>query len=612
MMARSRYHLVAAGLWMSIWLFPFSFGPNHDALQILFAASAVLGLCALLPLSLPHPLILSTLGVLIFSIALRSAGINLNFIASLLAVVLMGLAAAIGARWGLLNAKDRKEIPEARATKSPTTYQWFAWAWLGAGLISAFIALCQALDIEASFAPWFVLTPAHHGFANLRQRNLYATFNTTALLSLLYLVHVQFHAGVNAGLAYSKRVQYLGIAVAAVLGMASALSYSRIGLLQLALVLGAALIWRKQCHRAIWYVLLACMLAYFATAFYLPYLHQAFVAPLSGVGGIVPGGAIARINLGPDHCETRGILWRNTWQLIQERPWQGWGWREFAWAHFNAELEPRFCRLVDHAHNLLLQLAAELGLPVAALVSGLLLGMLYIGWRHAKQSALHAWALGVVLAILLHSMVEFPLWHTPFQIAFGLCMGYLLSPVSVPQDTVAFPSASPSKPHWSTRLKAPLLGLSFLALGVSALDYVRVSQAYLPVSKRQAWLQQLPWSNECLFCNQRDFAVVTTTPVTKANAEWLHREALRLLHFSPEPRLLIVAVETAQILGKVEVEAQLRKKFQAAYPWPYERWLQTQQSGLSNSPPQISSPKPQLMAGWSESSIQACFESPEA
>jgi O-antigen ligase len=585
MMARSRYQLVAAGLWMSIWLFPFSFGPNHDALQILFTASAVLGLCALLPLSLPHPLILSTLGVLILGISLRSAGIHLNFIAALLAVVLMGLAAALGARWGLINAKDSKQqTPEARTAKGPTTYQCLLWAWLGAGLISAFIALCQALQLEGWFYPWFVLTPRHEGFANLRQRNLYATFNTTALLSLLCLVHLQVKGGIQASTSYAKRFQYASLVAAALLGMAGALSSSRTGLLQLALVAGAALVWRNRCHRAMWSVIGVCFLAYIATAFYMPYLHQASLAPPSGLGGIMPGGAIARINLGPDHCETRSILWRNAWQLIQDRPWEGWGWREFAWAHFNAELEPRFCRLVDHAHNLPLQLAAELGLPVAGLVSGLLLGMLYTGWRHAKQSALHAWALAVVLAILLHSMVEFPLWHTPFQIAFGLCMGLLLSPVSPSQGAVTFARGSLTKPHWIPRLKAPLLGLAFLALAVATLEYVRVSQAYLPANKRQAWLQQLPWSDECLFCNQRDFAVVTTTPIIPANAGWLHREALRLLHFSPEPRLLIVAIETSQILGKVEVEAQLRKKFQAAYPWPYERWLQTQQGGLSKSP----------------------------
>jgi hypothetical protein len=72
-----------------------------------------------------------------------------------------------------------------------------------------------------------------------------------------------------------------------------------------------------------------------------------------------------------------------------------------------------------------------------------------------------------------------------------------------------------------------------------------------------------------------------------------------------------VAIETAQILGKLEAGTQLRKQFQAAYPWPYERWLKTQQSGLSNSSSLIFSPKPQMMVGWSEPAIQACFEWPE-
>lgn len=67
----------------------------------------------------------------------------------------------------------------------------------------------------------------------------------------------------------------------------------------------------------------------------------------------------------------------------------------------------------EHAHNLLIDLGAELGLPAALLV------LLWSGaWlrslpkRGGGRDA--AWAAGVFAIIGLHSMVEYPLWHSYF------------------------------------------------------------------------------------------------------------------------------------------------------------------------------------------------------
>ncbi len=72
----------------------------------------------------------------------------------------------------------------------------------------------------------------------------------------------------------------------------------------------------------------------------------------------------------------------------------------------------------EHAHNLLLDLAAELGLPAAALA---LLGAGLWLWRLPQRTAPVdvAWAIGVVTILGLHSMIEYPLWHSYF---LGLLM----------------------------------------------------------------------------------------------------------------------------------------------------------------------------------------------
>lgn len=67
----------------------------------------------------------------------------------------------------------------------------------------------------------------------------------------------------------------------------------------------------------------------------------------------------------------------------------------------------------EHAHNLFVDLGAELGLPAAVLV---VLAM--AGWlRRLPQRAPPAeatWAAAVLVMLGLHSMVEYPLWHTFF------------------------------------------------------------------------------------------------------------------------------------------------------------------------------------------------------
>src|SRR5688572_5398968 len=50
-----------------------------------------------------------------------------------------------------------------------------AWAWLAAGLLSSVIGLCQYFGVAASFSPWMSRTDVGEAFANLRQRNQFAT-----------------------------------------------------------------------------------------------------------------------------------------------------------------------------------------------------------------------------------------------------------------------------------------------------------------------------------------------------------------------------------------------------------------------------------------------------
>src|SRR5665811_2179347 len=85
----------------------------------------------------------------------------------------------------------------------------------------------------------------------------------------------------------------------------------------------------------------------------------------------------------------------------------------------------RFCEILDNAHNLPLHLVVELGLPLAVLVCGAGLWLVWRQrpWRERDATRQMAWA--VLALILLHSLLEYPLWYGPFQVAFGLSLWLL-------------------------------------------------------------------------------------------------------------------------------------------------------------------------------------------
>ncbi|MBX9603844.1 MAG: O-antigen ligase family protein [Bryobacteraceae bacterium] len=129
------------------------------------------------------------------------------------------------------------------------------------------------------------------------------------------------------------------------------------------------------------------------------YGAAAVVAGCVGCLAVGPGTVLARLSQ-PDPLSVRADLWASTWDLIQSKPWWGWGSGTFEFVY------PQFARFstdfyVTHAHNDLLEWTAEGGLTAVAI----LVGLAY-RWMPAVLAAPWAWG---VAAVLLHSLVDFPL-----------------------------------------------------------------------------------------------------------------------------------------------------------------------------------------------------------
>jgi O-antigen ligase len=440
-----------------------------------------------------------------------------------------------------------------------------AWAWLFAGLLSSAMGLCQYLGAGAAFSPWMNQTGLGEAFANLRQRNQFASLTNIALAALLWL-------GMKGG--FAGRRQWLAWVAAGLLAAGNAASSSRTGLLQLFLL--CALSWAWGGWRQPWVrrVLLAAVLAYALAVLALPWL----------AGFELPGhGVLARLRAGDAVCASRLTLWSNVLQLIAQKPWFGWGWGELDYAHYMT-LYPgaRFCDILDNAHNLPLHLAVELGIPVALLVCGMAAWLVLRArpWRETDPTRQLAWT--VLALILLHSMLEYPLWYGPFQIAFVLCVGWLWA---APATSAAVaPQGQNIRPNraFALYLRASNAIIVIATVAYAAFDYDRVSQIYLAPQARDAALRDDTLNKlraSWLFRDQLRFAELATTPLTPDNAQWTLDTAKALLHFSPEPRVIEKVIESAVMLGRDEEALLHLRRYCAAFAQDHEKWRNANGAG---------------------------------
>lgn len=440
----------------------------------------------------------------------------------------------------------------ASLAREPSLPELLQAGFLLAAATSAVLGLCQYLGWAFLFGPWINHADTGLAYANLRQTNQYATLCWIGLAVVLFGT-LRLPVAMATGLA-------------ALLGVACAASVSRTGALELLTLAVAAAWWRGPGRRR---RLLLCGLAaaaYVGAAFLLPSLLEILVGDAAGrrlwirlAGGDTPS------------CSSRLVLWSNVLHLIAQHPFTGWGWGELDYAHYMTLYgdRPRFCEILDNAHNLPLHLAVELGIPAALLVCGGAIVWVWKQrpWRETAPLRQLAWAM--LALVVLHSLLEYPLWYGPFQIALGICIGWL---------AVARPLHADGPPQ---RFRIVAAASMLLALMYAAWDYTRVSQIYLPPeARRAAWREDTleHARRSWLFQGQARFADVTLATPTRANAAWMYQEATRALHYSPEPRVIERVIESATFLGRDDEAVLHLARYRAAFPQDYEAWRQRQQA----------------------------------
>ena len=437
------------------------------------------------------------------------------------------------------------------------------FGWIIAAAISIGIALVQFLGLSDGLQPWVSAANPGEAFGNLRQRNQFASLNMLALAAWCWADASRIQP-LGIGACSRPRAWVCNVVVASALGAGTALSASRVGFFELLLLMVLAVVWRerKMPPSPALHALLGALLTYgFVTAI------LAFALLDGRMGGL-----LGRFDDAVPSCTSRLVLWGNVVKLIGDAPWTGWGWGELDYAHF-VSLYPaqRFCEILDNAHDLPLHLAVELGLPAATAFCGIVLFAIsrLAPWRETVPLRRIAWSVLAVLA--LHSMVEYPLWYGPFQVAAALCVVVLCKVRSQPSSDAQSGQMRPTYPTVAVAAAVVLLGCAY---GLVA--YWRIGQIYLPPDQRAAMfrdntLQKI--RSGWMFHDQVRFAELSITAVRPDNAETMLELAKDMLHFSPEPIVVEKLLDSALLLRHSEELDFYLERFKRAFPKECAQWM---------------------------------------
>lgn len=289
-------------------------------------------------------------------------------------------------------------------------------AFLVGAMASFWLSIIQWLSLFNSI--WIADLPQNaRPFANLAQPNNLSTLLCLGIASILYLLERDHLHRITAGLTCSLLI--FGVA----------LTQSRTPWLSSILAI-IFLYWkiktgnfRLSTNRPImWFTF------YVVLVFILPTISDALLLQSSDP-------AIRA------HSLERFALWHQLWQAVLQGPLWGYGWNQVSIAQIGATPNFPVPILVEHSHNLLIDVLIWNG-PI---IGGLLIistsvWLLNLYWRAQSKESNFA-LLGAGL-ILTHALLEFPLEYAFFLFPMGIMLGI---------------ANGEHRPVWKVKISRPLL-----------------------------------------------------------------------------------------------------------------------------------------------------------
>ena len=391
--------LLVFGIFMGLsYLTPFHIHPYrnfvNDALAIL---GVVLGLgiwawASKEALRIPGAVILPL--VLIIVIGLQTVNGFVLYPAesffAILYLICFTLALIFGSSL-LLGNGDLKEVSSA-----------LACLFVTASTVSVVFQHVQLINLN-----WYpYVMPLTHDrnprpFANMAQPNLLALVHCFALAAVWWLYLTR------------KFKPWAAITLAVVILLGLTLTQSRIAWMIVPLFL--ALCWHQpgEHARVSKPLLVMLLILYVGMIVYLPFIWSFFGIPMDSSGHRA------------GQTGVRVILWEQAWLMSSLHPWFGVGWYQFGEQQVILSTLFKPGEYNSYAHNIVLSFAAEIGWPLTIVIFAAVTYWFYIccikRWENIEVRFLSL----LLLALFIHSLVEFPLWDGFMLMPFGVVVGAL-------------------------------------------------------------------------------------------------------------------------------------------------------------------------------------------
>jgi len=388
-----------------------------------------------------------------------------------------------------------------RAGRGWPAFRAFAIALAVAGVASALIGLVQVFAPQLPDGNWIALA-ANVGRAtgNLRQANHVSSLLLWSAVAVIWLGETKT---LDGRIAAALALLFVYVIV---------LSASRTGAVGTLTLAGWGLLDRSLSRRARLVLILAplfYLVTWWATGAWFEQGHRVFVGQ-------------ARFSTSGDISTNRFGIWSNALALIASHPWLGVGFGDFNFAWTLTAFPGRPTEFFDHTHNLILNLAVEMGIPLATVVLALLVFGLWWALRNAIADGrggsdggvgardadapfpIQRAAFVIVFLVAVHSMLEYPLWYSyfllPTAFAFGLC---LEQPVA---SDVALADAADTEVTRPYVLAAMVL---MLAGTLAVYDYMRVVVIFMPTDAKPLEQRIVEGRQSVLFGHHADYAAAT-------------------------------------------------------------------------------------------------------
>ena len=360
---------------------------------------------------------------------------------------------------------------------------------LAAGVVGAVLAAIQVFMPGLADGGW-IAQPTRPGLAvgNLRQPNHFSTLMVFACVAWAWLgakrrlpewlMHGLMAIFIQVIVQTASRTGMAGVVLLVIWAMADKHLPASVRR-----VLALTPIWYGLCWGGMW------LLAH----------HNASVAFASE----------ARLHDHSDISSSRFKIWANVLTMIGQQPWLGVGYGRFNFAWSMTAFDVRPIAFFDHTHNLPLQWAVELGVPMALLLTWLVVrawaGLVFpMPWQPSRERLRADPTLGACAAMVtlaaIHSQVEYPMWYSyfllPSAFAFGLglaCRAQVAK--ESPPTASAVGSTVPAEHGWRLAPGLIMAGLSLWCV----LDYQFAANVYAPRPGAGALIdrirldQGMPW-----------------------------------------------------------------------------------------------------------------------